>query len=137
MIYRIRELRDMTGLSQKDFSLKYNIPLSTLRKWEQGVSSPPGYVIDMIASAIPECDRSNVLIRGEGDEVYYYNPDRRTVSDRLGNEISISEDIDGVKEQNLKLYLKELFDAFYEIQERFNRDCMYDKKEDVIWSVDK
>ena len=29
MDYRIRELRDITGLSQRDFAAKYDIPLST------------------------------------------------------------------------------------------------------------
>ena len=127
----------MLGLSQREFALKYKIPLSTLRKWEQGVSSPPGYVIDMIASTMPQNGGNQVIIKGEGKNIYYFNPEKRVVSDRLGNEIAISEDIDGVKEQNLKIYLKELFEGFYELQERFNRDCMYDKEEDVIWSVDE
>ena len=38
------------------------------------------------------------------------------------------------KEQNLVLYLKDMFDNFYEIQEKFNRDCKYDKEEDILWS---
>lgn len=55
------------------------------------------------------------------------------VSDTRGNRIFISEDLEGVKEQNLVLYLKDLYDEFYEIQEKFNRDCRYDKAEDILW----
>jgi hypothetical protein len=56
------------------------------------------------------------------------------VSDMQGNKIMIQEDLDGVKEQNLALYLSDLFEEFYEIQEKFNRDCKYDKEEDILWT---
>ena len=29
---------------------------------------------------------------------------------------------------------KDLFEEFYAIQEKFNRDCKYDKEEDILWS---
>ena len=44
--YRIRK---MSGLSRKDFAERYKIPIRTLEKWEQGVSSPPQYVLAMMA----------------------------------------------------------------------------------------
>ena len=30
--------------------------------------------------------------------------------------------------------MKDLYESFYEIQERFEQDCQYDKKEDILWS---
>jgi hypothetical protein len=27
-----------------------------------------------------------------------------------------------------------LFEAYYEIQDKFDRDCRFDKTEDIIWS---
>lgn len=33
----IKEIRYTTGLSQRDFSNMFDIPISTLQKWEQGV----------------------------------------------------------------------------------------------------
>jgi len=54
MDYRIRELRDITGLSQRDFAAKYDIPLSTLRKWEQGNATPAQYVVRLIAATLQE-----------------------------------------------------------------------------------
>ncbi len=129
----IKEIRMKTGMTQKEFAQMYNIPLSTLRKWEQGESSPPAYVSEMIARAVPVMDDSLKEIRGKDGAKYYYDEIRKQVMDSKGNRISISEGIEGVKEQNLKLYLKDLFDDFYRIQSKFDRDCYYDKKEDIIW----
>ena len=59
---------------------------------------------------------------------------KKIVGDSIGNSIIISEDLDGVKPENLPLYIKDLFDEFYDIQEKFNTDCKLDKQEDIIWS---
>ena len=45
-----------------------------------------------------------------------------------------AEDLDGVKEKNLSLYVADLFESYYEIVDKFNRDCRLDKTEDIIWS---
>lgn len=37
---RVRTLRRALGLTQKEFSARYHIPLGTLRDWEQGRSQP-------------------------------------------------------------------------------------------------
>jgi len=100
MSYRIRELRDMMGLSQKAFADKYEIPLSTLRKWEQGSAAPAPYVVKLIAAILPATDEGSVRVE-YGDNIYYINSRKGTVSDMLGNEIRVSEDIQGVNEQNL------------------------------------
>lgn len=47
----IREMRMKTGLSQKKFAALFDIPLATLKDWEQGRRVPPSYVprmMDMI-----------------------------------------------------------------------------------------
>ena len=36
----IEEIRNHTFLSQEEFAKKYNIPLSTLKSWENGTKSP-------------------------------------------------------------------------------------------------
>ena len=130
----IRELRESTGLTQKAFAALYDIPVSTLRKWEQGEASPAPYVIQLLARTVPGPSASLQKIEGTDGTAYYYDRNKKAVLDGYGNQILIREELDGVKEQNLALYLKDLFDGFYEIQERFNRDCRYDKEEDIIWS---
>ena len=47
----IKTMRAQTGLSQKKFAELFDIPLSTLKDWEQGRRVPPTYVprmMDMI-----------------------------------------------------------------------------------------
>ena len=134
MKYMIKELRDMAGMTQKAFADKYEIPLSTLRKWEQGESSPAPYVLKLIAETIPGTQASLKKIKGMSGTFYFYDSIRHTVSDAKGNVIAIQERLEGVKEQNLPLYLEELFEGFYEIQDKFNRDCRFDKEDDILWT---
>lgn len=134
MEYLIKELRDSTKLTQKAFADMYGIPLSTLRKWEQGEASPAPYVIKFLSKLIPEYNGALKKIKGSNGNIYYYNEMRKTVLDSKGNEIIIHEDLQGVKEQNLILYLEELFESFYSIQDKFNRDCRFDKEDDIIWT---
>ena len=134
MTYMIRELRNATGLTQKEFAKMYSIPLSTLRKWEQGEASPAPYVLDLLAKTLPSTEISLRTIEGAGGVVYYYDIYKRTVADMQGNIIMVQEDLREIKEQNLVIYLQDLFDGFYEIQEKFNRDCRFDKEEDILWS---
>lgn len=47
-VMEIKELRKLTGLSQKQFSEKYGIPLPTIRHWEQGQRECPRYVLDLL-----------------------------------------------------------------------------------------
>ncbi|MCF2680600.1 MAG: helix-turn-helix domain-containing protein [Frisingicoccus sp.] len=133
MYFDIKELRESTGLTQKAFAEMYGIPISTLRKWEQGEASPAAYVVNLLARTLPSTNSSLQKITGRDGVSYYYDKNQKLISDMRGNKIFIQEDLEGVKEQNLALYLKDLFDSFYEIQEKFNRDCKYDKEEDIIW----
>lgn len=44
----IKGLRESTGLSQNDFARLFQIPVGTLRNWEQGTSNCPKYVYLML-----------------------------------------------------------------------------------------
>lgn len=44
----IKELRERTGLSQRKFAEKFDIPLKTIQTWEFGASEPRPYIISMI-----------------------------------------------------------------------------------------
>jgi transcriptional regulator with XRE-family HTH domain len=134
MLIDIKELRDSTGMTQKEFASRYGIPISTLRKWEQGESSPAPYVAALLARTLPDTESSLKRIKTRGGKTYYYNPVKKEVSDVKGNRITIQEELEGVKEQNLALYLEDLFEGFYRLQDKFNRDCRYDKEEDILWS---
>ena len=126
MTYLMKELRNSTGMTQKSFSDVYGIPLSTLRKWEQGEASPAPYVINFMSKLIPEYNGSLKKMQGSNGHVYYYNEIKKTVLDAKGNEIIIQENLKEIKEQNLILYLEELFDSFYSIQAKFNKKVLTD-----------
>lgn len=133
MKYMIKELRAAAEMTQKEFADLYGIPLSTLRKWEQGETSPAPYVLQLLARSLPSTDKTLQKIQGTDGAVYYYDKYKKMVEDTKGNCIQVQEELDEVKTQNLGIYLRDLFEAFYEIQEKFNRDCRYDKEEDIIW----
>lgn len=48
----IKELRSQTGLSQSKFAAMFDIPVSTLKDWEQGRRTPPVYVVNMIKTIL-------------------------------------------------------------------------------------
>lgn len=50
----ILELRKLTGLSQKAFGKKYGIPWRTIQNWEGEVSTPPEYVLKLLARVVKE-----------------------------------------------------------------------------------
>lgn len=130
----IRELRDRTNLSQREFANQYGIPISTLRKWEQGEASPSSYVVRMLARVIKGNNNQVEEIKCKDGKKYYYDSIANTISDSLGNTIAITEDLEGVKRENLPIYVQDLFESFYSIQNKFNQDIKFDKKEDIIWS---
>ena len=48
----VRELRLQTGLSQSKFAKMFDIPVSTLKDWEQERRNPPAYVINMMRTIL-------------------------------------------------------------------------------------
>jgi putative transcriptional regulator len=50
----IKEIRKLSGLSQPQFSEKYNIPLPSLRHWEQGQRECPKYVLELLEFKVRE-----------------------------------------------------------------------------------
>ena len=49
---KISEIRALTRMSQRQFAQHFGIPVGTLRNWEQGISTPPEYVFNMIFTSI-------------------------------------------------------------------------------------
>ena len=72
-------------------------------------------------------------IQGKSGRAYYYDKNQKCVLDINGNRFYVKENLEDIKAQNLPLYLDDLFERFYEIQEKFDRDSKYDKEEDIFW----
>ena len=50
----VRELRNRTGLTQKEFSDKYNIPFGTIVDWDFGRIKPKTYVLNLLERFVME-----------------------------------------------------------------------------------
>ena len=133
IIRDVKDIRRSTGLTQKAFAEMFGIPINTLRKWEQHEAAPPTYLVRLIAKSLPSPENALEKIEDSKGNVYYYDSTKMLVMDSSGNAIPIHEDLEGVKRKNLGLYLHDLFEAYYKIQEKFDRDCRFDKEENIIW----
>ena len=45
----IKELRSTTKMSQAKFATYLGIPVANIQHWEQGVSTPPNYLVSLIS----------------------------------------------------------------------------------------
>lgn len=129
----IREARDSTGLSQREFAKMFQIPLSTLRKWEQNETNPPRYVVKFIEDALPYNKKEYECYLGKEGQKYYLDKEKQRVGDCLGNWIRYEEDIEGVIESNIGLYIEKLFVEYYQAIKKFNDNLKYDKIDKIKW----
>lgn len=60
---KIKELRDLTGMSQSQFAAYFGISVRTIQQWEQERRQPPEYlvgllkrILDLEYSKKTECD---------------------------------------------------------------------------------
>ncbi len=60
----IKEMRTKTYLSQNKFAKVLGIPAANIAKWEQGISSPPDYVKNLIEFKLVTL---GLLSRKDGD----------------------------------------------------------------------
>lgn len=128
----IRELRELTGQTQKQFSESLGIPVGTLRRWEYGESTPAPYLLRLIAQRLPDNNKNLTKIESPRG-TYYYDKSANTIIDSKGTRIPVGKGIDGVNESNLVLYANSLFEAYYDAVERFDRSCELDKEENILW----
>ncbi len=49
---KIKELRTLTGLTQKEFAKKYSLGLRQVQTWEEGVHEPHKSVVAMLEKLI-------------------------------------------------------------------------------------
>lgn len=130
----IKLLREKTKMTQRQFANTFNIPLSTLRKWEQGESNPAPYLVKLISRLI-NINNSDLQLIKSNTRDYYYDSINNIVYDSYSNGVKIKYDLNKINKHNICIYLDKLFDKYYIIQDSFNKDCEYDLKEDIIWNV--
>ena len=79
----IKELRESTGMSRKDFSEHTGIPVRTLEDWEAGRRTPPDYLPRLIAYQLKFEEK---VARKEDRNV-------SVIQDAEGNKIVVINDI--------------------------------------------
>ncbi len=50
----VKEIRQLTGLSQQKFGDLYNIPLRTVQNWESGTNEIPAYTLQLLERVVKE-----------------------------------------------------------------------------------
>ena len=55
----IKEIRELTGLSQTKFGERYGIPMRTVQDWEAGRRVPPCYVLALLERVVKEDEGVN------------------------------------------------------------------------------
>ena len=116
----IRDLRESTGMSRKEFSEHTGIPVRTLEDWEAGRRTPPEYIPRLLAYQIKfeEILRKN---KETNDTLIEKQDGRRNVSiiqDVDGNNIVIINDIRfkgkrSIDWKDVREYLKSHVGEFY------------------------
>ena len=48
----IKEIIQLTGLSQAEFAKRYHIPQRTVESWVMGERKPPQYVLELLEKAV-------------------------------------------------------------------------------------
>ena len=117
-------------LSQRQFAKAYNVPLSTLRKWEQKESTPSKFFIEMIKK--DEEDNPLIKITNE-NTTYMFDKNRMVVYDNLQTGIKVNYDITSINKDNLFIILGQLFEDYYKMIERFKAQCKLDRKGNTKW----
>ncbi|MCR5531144.1 MAG: helix-turn-helix domain-containing protein [Lachnospiraceae bacterium] len=108
----IKELRESTGMSRKEFSEHTGIPVRTLEDWEAGRRTPPDYLPRLIAYQLKFEEK---VARKEDRNV-------SVIQDAEGNKIVVINDIvfkgkRCVQWEDVEEYLKRYVGEFYSIVE--------------------
>ena len=48
----VKEMREMLGMIQREFSEKFEIPYRTIQEWEGERRTPPKYVMNLLEFAV-------------------------------------------------------------------------------------
>lgn len=50
----VRTMRMMLGDTQREFAMRYQIPIRTIQNWETGLRKPPGYILNLLEHRMQE-----------------------------------------------------------------------------------
>lgn len=131
----IKELRNKTGMSQREFAAQYGIPLSTLRKWEQGEAKPATYVVNLIADKLQDKLEYQITIDKEQAAKERIRDLIVLQKDLRSNGMRVLEALDRLKESASRIVAKsELFFRSNDAEQQ--EDCLdivTARIDDFVW----
>lgn len=66
---KIKELRNLTGMSQRQFAEYFGISIRTIQEWEQERKSPPSYLVGLLKRILDlEYFKKDEQIKSEGSK---------------------------------------------------------------------
>lgn len=132
MANAIKELRRSTNKTQKEFASTYNIPLSTLKKWEQDESKPAPYFLSLLSSTIGK--GINLIEITDMEHTFYYDELTKTIYNKKGDSIKLDHDLFPIKQkENLIMILVSLFEEYDKVRNNFIRDVEFYRNEETVW----
>jgi len=111
----IKSIREKTGMSRRAFHETFGIPERTIQSWEDGVRTPPAYIIKMLKKQVDDyCDHTNDVHKYFVDFMHYcFIMSRDEYIDYVRMEAySYYHDCDG--EVTLEEIKKSVFDVYRE-----------------------
>ena len=135
----IKEIREITGLTQREFANRYDIPLKTLQHWEGGRTKPASYLLKLIIDTIPQLRKPMEKIYSkETGATYYYNEEENAVYDCYGQRIPLNVNVMKVAHpHNLPIYLDFMFEDMEKAKKEFITGCNSDQKNNIEWEMFK
>lgn len=126
----LKEFRKKMKLSQNEFAKRFNVPVSTLRKWEQKETKPSKYFVEMLRGL-----ESNKNLYTISNNKYFFQFDKQNmiVYNNKGIGIKIDFDIAKSNKDNLIILLNGLFDDYSKIISKFNTLCRIDAEGRSKW----
>lgn len=130
----VKEIRAITGLSQRKFAEKYGLNKRTLQNWEGGANRPPQGFEKLLLRAVLEDQEREALIEGQmrlnEQELYEPNPEQEQEA------AEAAETTKGTISRTEKELLKEIIKSLEEIdiEELYCENCIHGKEcdEDYI-----
>lgn len=118
-------------LSQDQFSKIYQIPVSTLRKWEQKESKPSKYFIRMLMNE--DKNTKQCIKFSNGKERYIYDYINNIIYDKLNTGIKLHYDVRKISKDRVFIMLEQLFRDYYTMIGKFDIQCVIDKEQKGKW----
>lgn len=111
----VKELRTQLGFSQSKFAAMFNIPVSTLKDWEQERRTPPPYVLEMIKTIL---EMRGLII--SKDYIEACNKRRKSVETALAIAVTAADAPDDIFMDALEAYIEGKM-SLKELEERVDR----------------